>query len=108
LINLMRNAMEAMRDSEKRELLVQTSLDANGWVCVEVADTGTGIPDEIATQLFKPFMTTKPEGMGIGLSISKRIVESHGGQITARKNESGGTTFRFTLPAMEDEHPNGN
>ena len=106
LINLMRNAMEAMRDSEKRELLVQTSLDENGWVVVDVADTGPGIPDEIAPQLFKPFMTTKPGGMGVGLSISKRIVESHGGSITVKKNGSGGTTFRFTLPAIEDGHPN--
>ncbi|MEK1888400.1 MAG: PAS domain S-box protein, partial [Phyllobacterium sp.] len=108
LINLMRNAMEAMRDMEKRELLVQTSLDEKGWVVIEVADTGGGIPDEIAPQLFKPFMTTKPGGMGVGLSISKRIVESHGGEIAVRKNESGGTTFRFTLPSIGDEHSNGN
>ena len=107
LINLMRNAIEAMRDSEMRELVVQTSLDRDGRVVVEVADTGTGIPDEVAAQLFKPFMTTKPGGMGVGLSISKRIVESHGGEMTARKNENGGTTFRFTLPAIEDAHPNG-
>lgn len=107
LINLMRNGMEAMRDSEKRELVVQTSLDENGWVVVEVADTGSGIPVEIAAQLFKPFMTTKPGGMGIGLSISKRIVVSHGGEITATTNESGGTTFRFTLPAIENRHQNG-
>jgi two-component system sensor kinase FixL len=107
LINLMRNAMEAMRDSERRELLVQTSLDGDGRVVVEVADTGAGIPDEVAAQLFKPFMTTKPGGMGVGLSISKRIVESHGGEISARKNEAGGTTFRFTLPAIKDAHPNG-
>jgi two-component system sensor kinase FixL len=107
LINLMRNAMEAMRDSERRELRVQISLDENGWAAVEVADTGAGIPDEIAPQLFKPFTTTKPGGMGVGLSISKRIIESHGGRITVRKNESGGTTFRFTLPAIEDKHPNG-
>ena len=106
LINLMRNAMEAMRDSEKRELLVRTGLDASGWVIVEVADTGPGIADEVAAQLFKPFMSTKPGGMGVGLSISKRIVKSHGGAITLRKNESGGTTFRFTLPAIEDQQPN--
>ena len=74
---------------------------------VEVADTGTGIPDEVAAQLFKPYMTTKPGGMGVGLSISKRIVKSHGGEITARKNEDGGTTFRFTLQAIKDAHPNG-
>ncbi len=108
LINLMRNAMEAMHECSERELLVKTGLDEKGWVVVEVADTGTGIPDEIAAQLFKPFMSTKPGGMGVGLSISKRIVESHGGEITARKNESGGTTFRFTLPAIEGQHENGN
>lgn len=107
LINLMRNAMDAMRESERRELRVQTSLDGDGSVVVEVADTGVGIPDEIAAQLFKPFMTTKPGGMGVGLSISKRIVESHGGEITARKNEDGGTTFRFTLPGIKDGHPYG-
>ncbi|MEP7453417.1 PAS domain S-box protein [Phyllobacterium sp. SB3] len=107
LINLMRNAMEAMRESEERELLVKTSLDATGRVIVEVADTGAGIADDIAAQLFKPFMTTKPGGMGVGLSISKRIVEAHGGEITARKNKSGGTTFRFTLPGIEDEHRDG-
>jgi two-component system sensor kinase FixL len=108
LINLMRNAMEAMRESDRRELTVRTSLDENGWVVVEVADTGAGIPDEIAAQLFKPFMTTKPGGMGVGLSISKRIVESHGGEITVDTNDSGGTTFRFTLPAIEDDYVNGN
>jgi two-component system, LuxR family, sensor kinase FixL len=108
LINLMRNAMEAMRESDRRELTVQTSLDDHGKVAVEVSDTGTGIPDEIAAQLFKPFMTTKPGGMGVGLSISKRIVESHGGEIKADRNDSGGTTFHFTLPAIEDDYGNGN
>ncbi|MBA8882082.1 PAS domain-containing sensor histidine kinase [Phyllobacterium myrsinacearum] len=107
LINLMRNAMEAMRDSDVRELVVTTSTNGNGMVAVDVADTGPGISDEIAAQLFKPFVTTKPGGMGIGLSISKRIVESHGGEISVQRNENGGATFRFTLPALEDETLNG-
>ena len=107
LINLMRNAMEAMRESRKRELLVKTSVDVDGKVVVEVSDTGVGIPDEIAAQLFKPFMTTKPGGMGVGLSISKRIIDSHGGEISASNNTAGGSTFRFTLPAIKDAHADG-
>lgn len=107
LINLMRNAMEAMRDSDRRELVVRTALDGEGAVAIEVSDTGPGISDDIAAQLFKPFITTKPGGMGVGLSISKRIVEAHGGKISVTKNENGGATFRFTLPTIEDDVRNG-
>jgi two-component system, LuxR family, sensor kinase FixL len=102
LTNLMRNAIEAMRDSEKRLLTVRTS-PANSKVLIEVSDTGPGIPDEIAPQLFQPFVTTKAGGMGIGLSISKKIVEAHGGTIEVRRNSDGGATFRFTLPAYDEE-----
>lgn len=98
LMNLMRNAMEAMRNSERRELVVRTSLDDDGYIAIEVADTGPGISDEIADRLFQPFVTSKASGMGIGLSISRRIVESHGGEISVSRNENGGATFRFTLP----------
>lgn len=98
--NLMRNAIEAMRDSETRLLTVRTEALNGSGVTVEVSDTGPGIPDEIASQLFRPFVTTKPGGMGIGLSISKRIVEAHGGEITVRRNSQGGATFRFTLPTV--------
>ncbi|UIJ70982.1 PAS domain S-box protein [Aurantimonas sp. HBX-1] len=107
LINLMRNAMEAMRDSPKRELQVRTSFNGQGDVIVEVSDTGHGISDEVAAQLFRPFVTTKPGGMGIGLSISKRIVESHGGTISISGNRHGGATFRFSLPAMKNEDLHG-
>lgn len=102
LINLMRNAMEAMHESEKRELVVRT-LTEGGNVVVEVADTGPGISDEVAQRLFQPFVTSKANGMGIGLSISKRIIEAHGGRISASRNDSGGATFRFSLPLAGKE-----
>jgi two-component system sensor kinase FixL len=104
LINLMRNAMEAMRNSDTRMLTIRTEPYGIGKVAVEVSDTGTGIPDEVLARLFQPFVTTKAGGMGMGLSISKRIVEAHGGEMDARRNEHGGATFRFTLPAYEDLH----
>ncbi|MEZ5803772.1 MAG: PAS domain S-box protein [Rhizobiaceae bacterium] len=101
LINLMRNAMEAMRDSERRELVIRTSSGDEGSVIIEVSDTGPGISDEIAARLFQPFVTSKPGGMGIGLSISRRIVEAHGGELSASRNAEGGATFRFSLPAID-------
>jgi len=98
LINLMRNAMEAMRDSEVKELVVRTLQVSPDWLRVEVADTGPGISDEVAPRLFQPFVTTKANGMGIGLSISRRIIESHGGELSVSRNAAGGATFAFTLP----------
>ncbi|MDP3897657.1 MAG: ATP-binding protein, partial [Mesorhizobium sp.] len=103
LINLMRNAIEAMRDSPARELSVRALPAESGFVAIEVADTGPGISDEIAAQLFQPFVTTKPGGMGVGLSISKRIVEAHGGTLAVASNARGGATFRFTLPSFEEQ-----
>ena len=102
LINLMRNAMEAMRDSPRRELVVRTRPTSAERMQVEVEDTGPGISEEIASQLFQPFVTTKAGGMGIGLSISKRIIESHGGDLTVRRNAAGGATFTFTLPILTE------
>ena len=93
LINSMRNAMEAMRESAKRELIVRTARD-DGNMSIAVADTWPGISDEIAANLFQPFVTSKGSGMGIGLSISKRIVEAHGGEIAAHRNGNGGATFK--------------
>lgn len=103
LTNLMRNAVEAMRDSPRKELRVGIKPKQGGDVEVVVEDSGTGIPDEIADQLFKPFTTTKAGGMGIGLSISKRIIEAHGGQITVARSSLGGARFSFTLPAYEED-----
>lgn len=102
LINLMRNAMEAMRDSETKTLTVTTRSGAEGRLTVTVADTGPGIADDIAPQLFQPFVTSKANGMGVGLSISRRIIESHGGELTVQRNEAGGATFTFTLPLMTE------
>ncbi|MEQ1902022.1 MAG: PAS domain S-box protein [Devosia sp.] len=102
LINLMRNAMEAMKDSPKRELTIRTRPIGDSILSVDVADTGPGISEEIAGRLFQPFVTTKASGMGIGLAISKRIIESHGGELVVRRNEAGGATFTFTLPLIKE------
>lgn len=100
LLNLMRNAIDAMEDVEKRELVIATSPVTDNMVEISVADTGSGISSEISAQLFQPFVTTKTQGMGVGLSISRTIVEAHGGSITPRPNPGGGTVFSFTLPTV--------
>jgi two-component system sensor kinase FixL len=105
LVNLIRNAIEAMHGCERRELLVKTMPAGNGMIEVSVADTGSGLSEEIASRLFQPFVTTKPNGMGVGLSISKRIIEAHGGELWAEPNPEGGTQFRFTLTSASPEHP---
>jgi two-component system, LuxR family, sensor kinase FixL len=102
LLNLMRNAIEAMQGCPRKELVVETVLSDHGMVEVRVADTGSGLAEEIAPRLFQPFVTTKPAGMGVGLSISKRIIEAHGGEMWAEPNPGGGTLFHFTLePSSE-------
>ena len=103
LLNLMRNAIEAMEDTERRELVVSATVVADNMVEIAVADTGIGIAPEISAQLFQPFITTKRQGMGVGLSISRTIVEAHGGSIIVRPNHGGGTVFSFTLPAVTNE-----
>ena len=103
LLNLMRNAIEAMEDSPKRELVIAAAVAEGDMLEVSVADTGPGIAPEVSAQLFQPFFTTKPHGMGVGLSISRTIVEAHGGQITVAPNPGGGTVFRFTLRAVTRE-----
>jgi two-component system, LuxR family, sensor kinase FixL len=105
LLNLMRNAIEAMEQSERRELVLSTSTVNPDLVAIDISDTGSGISPEISAKLFQPFITTKPQGMGIGLSISKTIVEAHGGQISVAPNPGGGTVFRFTLRAATPEEP---
>ena len=101
LTNLMRNAMEAMKTADRRELLVRTRAGEQ-LLSVDVSDTGPGISADIAADLFQPFVTTKAGGMGVGLSISRRIIRSHGGDMTVRSNEAGGACFTFTLPIVRE------
>jgi two-component system sensor kinase FixL len=107
LLNLIRNAIDAMETAITRELVIATSAAPDNMIEISVADTGAGIAPEIAGQLFQPFVTTKSQGMGVGLSISRTIVESHGGSITQRPNPSGGTMFTFTLTAVSKERRDG-
>jgi PAS domain S-box-containing protein len=95
-MNLMLNGIEAMRDSGG-DLTVKSQLE-DGQVQFSVSDTGVGLPTEKVDQIFSAFFTTKPHGSGMGLAISRSIVESHGGQLWASANSGGGATFHFTLP----------
>jgi two-component system sensor kinase FixL len=101
VINLIRNAMDALPAVERRELKVTTSDGGDGFTAVLVSDTGPGVSEEVRERLFQPFTTTKKEGMGVGLSICRTIVEAHGGSIWAESNADGGATFGFTLPRAE-------
>jgi two-component system, LuxR family, sensor kinase FixL len=103
LLNLMRNAIEAMDGAGRRELTISTVASDNEEVLVKVADTGAGIAADVADQLFQPFVTTKQHGMGVGLSISRTIVEGHGGRIWVEENPGGGAVFCFTLRTATSE-----
>ncbi len=98
LINLIRNAIEAMRSTSERRITISTSVLPSGSVEIAVQDTGPGFDGDRADALFAPFHSTKAEGLGVGLSISRTIVEAHGGTIEAKQPKSGGAIFRFTLP----------
>jgi len=101
VINLLRNAIDAMRETRRGELKVRVAPRDGGFTVVSVSDTGSGISEEVRGRLFQPFMTTKKEGMGVGLSICRTIVEAHGGAIWAENNAGEGATFAFTLPLAE-------
>ncbi len=97
VVNLVRNSRDAMLDQPKKEMIIATSVE--GALCtISVRDTGAGVSEEIAARLFEPFTTNKPQGMGVGLSISRTIVEEHGGRIWAEPNPGGGAVFSFTVP----------
>jgi signal transduction histidine kinase len=98
LMNLMLNGVEAMHGSPG-ELTVRLQPDERGDVLVSVSDAGVGLPVERTDQLFTPFFTTKPQGSGMGLAISRSIVESHGGRLWATPNAGRGATFHVVLPA---------
>jgi PAS domain S-box-containing protein len=104
LMNLMINAIEAMKDMDgKRELTLRSQSDGTDQLLISVSDTGVGLPPE-ANQLFDAFFTTKPEGTGMGLAISRSIVEAQGGRLWASSNSSSGATFCFTLRTSTEAH----
>lgn len=108
LVNLMRNSIEAMADAEssRRSITIQTARTADEAVTVTLCDTGPGLTEEVCEQLFYPFVTTKPQGMGLGLSISKSIVEAHGGRLWTTHSDEAGAVFHFTVPcAGIQQHP---
>ena len=102
-LNLIRNAVDAMIESSRRHLTVTVVPSDNEMALVSVADTGLGVSEDVAGQLFQPFITTKRSGMGVGLSISRTIVEAHGGRIWVEANEGGGAIFRFTVQQVRKE-----
>jgi two-component system sensor kinase FixL len=100
--------MQAMEEifPSQRNLIVQTQLADDGFVQVSVIDSGKGIAPELMVRLFEPFYTTKPQGLGVGLNLSRSIVTSHGGRMLASANPTGGMRFTFALPAQSPlAHP---
>lgn len=105
VLNLVRNAIEAMQGTPapgggRHALVIATRAEEEGAVEVRVSDTGPGLAPEVEARLFEPFVSSKMAGMGIGLAISRSIVEAHGGKLTASRNSERGMTFRFTVPAV--------
>jgi signal transduction histidine kinase len=103
VLNLIVNAIESMSNTEddRRELLITTGRNGTRDVFVVVRDSGPGLAAEALDHVFDPFHTTKPNGMGLGLSICRSIIEAHGGQLGASANVPRGATFKFTLPIPE-------
>jgi len=103
LINLIKNAIEAMRSLAvpERRLLIESCSSPNNEVAVSVQDSGPGLTQYEINKIFEPFYTTKPEGMGMGLAITRSIIHSHGGSLLVNLNSYGGTTFKFTLPVKD-------
>lgn len=109
ILNLAYNAIEAMSEvsNNGRVLTIATAMAGNNAVTVTVADTGPGINNDIQDELFNPFITTKTSGMGLGLSISKGIIDMHNGTMFLNSNSGQGATFRFTLPLKPKGENNG-
>jgi len=102
ITNLIRNSVDALEEVGSGEILIRTRRAGTAQVEISVADTGPGLAPEVAARLFQPFVTTKPSGMGIGLSICRTIVEAHGGKLSAADNPGGGAVFTVSLPLAGD------
>jgi signal transduction histidine kinase len=103
-MNLMLNAIEAMKDAGG-ELTIRSSLNSESQLIISIRDTGIGLPAEDAERIFDAFHTTKPQGTGMGLAITRSIVESYGGRVWATPNERVGATFHFSLPIDVEGRP---
>ena len=102
-LNLIRNAVEAMVDAPRRDLVIGVNAHDGRHAKIWVSDTGGGLAAEVRDRLFQPFVTTKADGMGVGLSICRTIVEAHGGSIWCEENPGGGTVFAFTVPLAKEK-----
>jgi two-component system, LuxR family, sensor kinase FixL len=102
VLNLVRNAIEALETAPRRELSIGTAAGPQGWLLVRIRDTGPGLPSEVREKLFEPFLTTKSNGMGLGLSICRSIIDGHGGELTLEPDLNPGTGFVFTVPTAEE------
>jgi two-component system sensor kinase FixL len=100
IINLIRNSIDALEGVKRREIIISTGRAGPHAVEIAIVDTGPGLAPEIADRLFQPFVTTKPSGLGIGLSICRSIVAGHGGRLWASENPDGGTIFHVSLPTV--------
>jgi two-component system sensor kinase FixL len=102
ITNLIRNAVDAVAAAERRRITIRTAHAGAVAVEIQVQDSGPGLAEEVAERLFQPFVTTKPDGIGIGLSICRTIVDAHDGRLWATPDPAGGTIFHLTLPAVSD------
>jgi two-component system, LuxR family, sensor kinase FixL len=100
ITNLIRNSIDALEGVKRREIIISTSRAGPHAVEIAIVDTGPGLAPEIADRLFQPFVTTKPSGLGIGLSICRSIVDGHGGRLWASENPEGGAIFHVSLPTV--------
>jgi signal transduction histidine kinase len=103
IMNLMMNAIEAMKDNGG-VLTIKSRMNSDGWLLVSISDTGIGLPEEWKEEMFDPFHSTKPQGTGMGLTITRSIVESYGGRVWAINNQEAGATFYVTLPGAVEDH----